>query len=209
MQSQPTVWIAKKWSERLKVMKQFASVKNVSILNAMIEELVQAFVRGNKVLACGNGGSACDAVHFCEELTGRYGPDRPAMPAIPLLDGSHITCTANDYGFDAIFSRSVQAYGNLGDVLVAISTSGNSTNVIKAIESAKKHGMLVLCLLGKTGGKIKGMGDLEIIVKSDRTEIIQEVHIQCLHTLIEGIEKTMYPELYSKKPKVIRRGKKG
>jgi len=189
-------WLKQKWAERQKTQGALCRASYLNILSSMSEELVQAFVRGHKVLACGNGGSACDATHFCEELTGRYGPDRPALPALPLTEGAHITCTANDYGFEHVFARAVQALGQTGDILLVLSTSGNSPNIIKAVESAQKIGMLVLAFTGKGGGKVKDLCDLEFRVPSQKTEIIQEMHIQALHSLIEGVERLMYPQLY-------------
>jgi D-sedoheptulose 7-phosphate isomerase len=147
-------------TESHRVLGAFAAdPANVGVLGRMADLLAEAFRQGNKGLACGNGGSACDALHFAEEFTGRFKGDRKALPVIPLLDGANLTCVANDYGFEQIFSRGVEAYGKPGDVLLAISTSGNSVNVIRAVEAARKAGVLVLLLLGKDGGKLKGKGD--------------------------------------------------
>ena len=173
-----------------------ADTANVEAMDRMGAALADCFRSGNKVLACGNGGSACDALHFCEELTGRFKGDRKALPAIPLLEGANITCIANDYGFESIFSRGVEAYGKPGDILLAISTSGNSVNVIKAVEAARKIGMTVHLMLGKDGGKLLGKGDGEVRVKSSDTERIQEVHMTVLHILIESIERRLFPENY-------------
>lgn len=126
--------------------------------------LAEVFNNGNKVLICGNGGSNCDALHFAEEFTGRFRGDRRALPAIAISESSHITCVGNDYGFDYVFSRGVEAYGKPGDMFIGISTSGNSGNVIKAVEAAKKIGMKTCVLLGKDGGKLKGMCDYEFII---------------------------------------------
>jgi D-sedoheptulose 7-phosphate isomerase len=165
-------------------------------LDRMAIALSDCFARGGKALSCGNGGSACDALHFAEEFTGRFKKDRKALPVIPLLDGANLTCVANDYGFESIFSRGVEAYGRTGDVLLAISTSGNSANVIKAVEAARAAGMVVMLLLGKDGGKLKGKGDHELRVVSPDTERIQEVHMIALHILIESVERRMFPENY-------------
>lgn len=159
-------------------------------------ELAKVFENGNKVLICGNGGSNCDALHFAEEFTGRFRSDRKALPAIAISDSSHITCVGNDYGFDSIFSRGVEAYGKPGDMFFGISTSGNSPNVIKAIEAAKKIGMKTCLLLGKDGGKLKGMGDFEFIIPGKTSDRIQEIHMMILHIIIEGVEKIMFPENY-------------
>ena len=142
--------------------------------------LAEVFNNGNKVLICGNGGSNCDALHFAEEFTGRFRGDRRALPAIAISESSHITCVGNDYGFDYIFSRGVEAYGKSGDMFIGISTSGNSGNVIKAVEAAKKIGMKTCVLLGKDGGKLKGMCDYEFIIPgktSDRVQAVSYTHL--------------------------------
>lgn len=160
------------------------------------EELAEAFTNGNKVLICGNGGSNCDALHFAEEFTGRFRKERRALPAIAISDSSHITCVGNDYGFDYIFSKGVEAYGKEGDMFIGISTSGNSGNVIKAVEKAKELGMKTVALLGKDGGKLKGMCDYEFIIPGETSDRIQEIHMMILHIIIEGVEKLMFPENY-------------
>lgn len=152
--------------------------------------MVSAIQSGNKIMSCGNGGSNCDAMHFAEELSGRFRSDRKALPAISISDPAHITCVGNDYGFEYIFSRYVEALGREGDVLLAISTSGNSSNILNAVKAAKERGMMVIALSGKDGGKLASMADVNIIVShvgfSDR---IQEVHIKIIHILILLIEK--------------------
>ena len=161
---------------------------------AQAAELMAASLRnGGKILTCGNGGSLCDAQHFAEELSGRYRQDRPALAAIALTEASHMTCVANDYGFEFVFSRFVQALGRRGDVLLAISTSGNSPNVLNAAEAAKAAGMQVVSLTGKSGGKLADLSDVEIRVPhfgfADR---IQEVHIKAIHIMIMLIEKLAF-----------------
>ncbi|MGY0393596.1 MULTISPECIES: D-sedoheptulose 7-phosphate isomerase [unclassified Fusobacterium] len=160
------------------------------------KELADVFQKGNKVLICGNGGSNCDALHFAEEFTGRFRGDRRALPAIAISDSSHITCVGNDYGFDHIFSRGVEAYGKEGDMFFGISTSGNSPNVIKAVEVAKKMGMKTCVLLGKDGGKLKGMCDYEFVIPGKTSDRVQEIHMMILHIIIEGVERIMFPENY-------------
>lgn len=154
--------------------------------------MVQALKSGNKIISCGNGGSLCDAMHFAEELTGRFQKDRRPLPALSISDPSHITCVANDFGFDFIFSRTVEALGKPGDVLLAISTSGDSQNVINAINSAKKTGMKVVGLTGRSGGQMASLCDVEIRVPhngySDR---IQEIHVLVIHSLVNYIELSM------------------
>lgn len=158
--------------------------------------LAEVFNNENKVLICGNGGSNCDALHFAEEFTGRFRGDRRALPAIAISESSHITCVGNDYGFDYVFSRGVEAYGKSGDMFIGISTSGNSGNVIKAVEAAKKLGMKTCVLLGKDGGKLKGMCDYEFIIPGKTSDRVQEIHMMILHIIIEGVERIMFPENY-------------
>lgn len=154
--------------------------------------LAERFAAGRKVLICGNGGSACDAMHFAEELTGRFRNDRPALPAIACTDAGHITCTANDFGFDQIFSRWVEALGQKGDVLILLSTSGNSANILKAADAAKARSLTTIALLGRDGGKLRGKCDHELIVPGDGSDRIQELHMLILHMLVEGIERAMF-----------------
>lgn len=148
--------------------------------------------KGYKIFSCGNGGSMCDAMHFAEELTGRFREDRRALPAIAMSDASHITCAANDYGFEGIFSRYLEGLGQQGDVLLAISTSGNSPNILRAAATARERGMKVVALTGKDGGKLAGIADVEIRVPhfgySDR---VQEIHIKVIHILIQLIENSL------------------
>ncbi|MGL5541951.1 MAG: D-sedoheptulose 7-phosphate isomerase, partial [Fusobacteriaceae bacterium] len=158
--------------------------------------LAEVFNKGDKVLICGNGGSNCDAQHFAEEFTGRFRKERRPLPALAISDSSHITCVGNDYGFDYIFSKGVEAFGKPGDMFIGISTSGNSANVIKAVESAKKIGMKTVLLLGKDGGKLRGMCDYEFIVPGETSDRIQEIHMAILHIVIEGVERIMFPENY-------------
>jgi D-sedoheptulose 7-phosphate isomerase len=152
--------------------------------------LASAIQNGKKIISCGNGGSHCDAMHFAEELTGRYRDDRRSLPAIAVSDPSHISCVSNDYGYEFVFSRFVEGLGQEGDVLVGISTSGNSANIIRAVEAARKKGMHVITLTGKNGGKMAGTADVELRVPhfgyADR---IQEIHIKIIHILIMLIEK--------------------
>ncbi|MEI6896976.1 MAG: D-sedoheptulose 7-phosphate isomerase [Psychromonas sp.] len=154
--------------------------------------LADAFKQEGKVISCGNGGSHCDAMHFAEELTGRYREHRPSYPAIAISDASHISCVGNDYGYEYIFARYLEGVGRRGDVLFCLSTSGNSANILKAIETAKIKGIKVIALTGKDGGKMAGLADVEIRVPhfgfADR---IQEIHIKIIHILILLIEKKM------------------
>ena len=154
--------------------------------------LIATFESQGRVYSCGNGGSMCDAMHFAEELTGRYRENRPGYAGIAISDPSHLSCVSNDFGYDYVFSRYVEAVGRRGDVLLGISTSGNSGNILKAIEAARAKGMKVIALTGKDGGKMAGLADVEIRVPhfgyADR---IQEVHIKVIHILIQLVEKEM------------------
>ena len=158
--------------------------------------LFDCYKNNGKAMSCGNGGSHCDAMHFAEELTGQFASPRKPLGAIALGDPSHVTCTANDYGFDYIFSRQVEALGRSEDVLVALSTSGNSKNVIEAVKSAKKIGLKTVGLLGKDGGELKDLVDLSITVPAKTSDRIQEMHIKIIHTVIESVERRLFPENY-------------
>ena len=157
-------------------------------IGAVARAMADCFRAGGKILACGNGGSACDAMHFCEELTGRFRDDRAPLPAIACVDVGHITCTANDYGYDAVFERWVRALARPGDVVFLLSTSGNSANVVRASEAAAEIGCPRVALLGKAGGKLAGACEHEWIVPGDTADRIQELHMLILHTLIECVE---------------------
>ncbi len=159
--------------------------------------LQKCYREDKKTLSCGNGGSTCDALHYAEELTGRFRKDRRPLPAIALCDPAHMTCVSNDFGYDQIFSRLVEAYGKPGDGLIAISTSGNSANVIHAVEVAKKKDMFCIGLLGKSGGKLKELVDIALVVPTEKTERIQEIHIKLIHNFIESIEMDLFPDHYS------------
>ena len=169
-----------------------ANDENLKKIQQAAVLIADSFKQGGKVLSCGNGGSHCDAMHFAEELTGRFRDNRPSYPAIAISDVSHISCVGNDYGFDYIFSRYIEGVGQKGDVLLGISTSGNSANVLKAIEVAKQKGMKIITLTGKDGGKMNGLADVDIRVPhfgyADR---VQEIHIKVIHILILLIEKEM------------------
>jgi D-sedoheptulose 7-phosphate isomerase len=183
--------VRKGLEEAQQVLTHFIATPGTVQRIAEAAELFSEVIRnGGKIIAFGNGGSMSDAMHFAEELSGRFRDDRRALPAIAVSDPSHITCTANDYGFESIFSRFVEGLGKPGDAVLAISTSGNSANVVKAAKAAKDSGLKVVALTGKTGGELASLADVEVRVEhqgySDR---IQEVHIKVIHLLIEIIEK--------------------
>lgn len=155
--------------------------------------LAAAAKNGKKIISCGNGGSMCDAMHFAEELSGKYRNDRPALAAISISDPSHISCVGNDYGYAFVFSRMVEAVGQPGDVLFAISTSGNSENILNAIAAAKRKNMQVIGLTGKDGGKMAALCDVEIRApRSDYADRAQEIHIKVIHSLIDFVEKELF-----------------
>ena len=161
-------------------------------IETAVEIMVDSFKQEGKVMSCGNGGSHCDAMHFAEELSGRFREARPAIAAMALSDISHTTCVGNDYGFDFIFSRAVEALGRKGDVLLAISTSGNSKNILEACSAAKSKGMKIIALTGKDGGKLAKECDVEIRVPHDGyADRIQEIHIKIIHIFILLIEKKL------------------
>ncbi len=176
------------------VLAQFLSdPSKLEAIEKAADCLVDALQQGKKILSCGNGGSHCDAMHFAEELSGRYRENRPALAAMAISDPSHITCVSNDFGYNYIYSRFIEGLGNQGDVLVGISTSGQSANIIEAVKAAQEKGMKVVLLTGKDGGALAGMGAIEIRVDhfgfADR---IQEIHIKVIHILIQLIEAKIF-----------------
>ena len=170
--------------------KILASKEILDNLEQTVLEIDKCLQAGNKVLIAGNGGSAADAQHFAAEIVGRYKKERKGYPAIALTtDTSIITALANDYSFDSIFSRQVEALGKQGDVFLGISTSGNSGNIIEAVKKAKEMGVKTICLLGRDGGELKDISERCIIVPSDNTARIQESHIMLIHVICETVEK--------------------
>jgi len=184
--------IKKHFDEALEVLSAFNTDENLQKIEHAIKILSESINNGNKIISCGNGGSMCDAMHFAEELSGRFRNDRKGLAAISISDPSLISCVANDYGYEYVFSRYLEALGNTGDVLLGISTSGNSENVIKAVELAKSKGIRTIVLTGKTGGKLATLSDLEIRAPhSEYADRAQEIHIKVIHALIDGIEKEL------------------
>ena len=176
--------------EAQEILMQFLNdeqqIQNISLA---AEAMITAIENGGKILSCGNGGSHCDAMHFAEELTGRYRDNRKALAAIAISDPSHLSCVGNDFGYEFVFSRFIEGLGKPGDVLLGISTSGNSKNIIQAIHAAKKMGITTIALTGKDGGEIGKICDIEIraphSLYADRA---QEIHIKVIHSLIDFIE---------------------
>ncbi len=192
-----TNYISNALNEARGTLERFASSdKNQLILESMIKLLACALKNGNKAIIFGNGGSMCDAMHFAEELSGRFRKDRPALPALAISDPSHLTCVANDYGFDQVFARGVEAFAQPNDVVIGISTSGNSPNVINGLKVAQEMQCFSVGLLGKDGGKLAGECDYELIIEADTADRVQEVHGILIHIIIEGVERELYPELY-------------
>lgn len=183
--------IREELEEAQKVLQDFLNqAHNISSIEQTAELMSQAIKAGNKIISAGNGGSHCDAMHFAEELTGRYRENRKALPAIAISDPSHMSCVSNDFGYEFVFSRYLEALGQEGDVFLGISTSGNSANIIRAAETAKSKGLKVVLLTGKDGGKLAPLADIEIRVPhfgyADR---IQEIHIKVIHILMMRIEQ--------------------
>ena len=181
--------IKKQFEEAQLILSKFQNAENFEKIETAIEMMCTALKAGNKIISCGNGGSMCDAMHFAEELSGRFRNNRRGLAAVSISDPSHISCVANDFGYDFVFSRYIEAIGQSGDVLLGISTSGSSKNVILAVEEAKKKGMKTLVLTGKDGGKLAGLADLEIRAPySEFADRAQEIHIKIIHNFILGIE---------------------
>ena len=158
--------------------------------------LARCFRKGHKVIVAGNGGSLCDGAHFAEELTGLFRALRPALPAISLSEPGHLTCVGNDLGFDSVFSRGVEAFGKPGDIFVGLTTSGNSANIIKAFETAQALELNTIAFLGKDGGKLKGVADIELLIEGFTTsDRIQEAHMAAIHMIIEMVEYELFPSL--------------
>ena len=183
--------ISNELQEAQQVLDRFLNdPKQIEKIEAAARLMSDAILNDKKIISCGNGGSHCDAMHFAEELTGRYRDNRRALPAIAISDVSHLSCVSNDFGYEYVFSRYIEGLGQQGDVLMALSTSGNSGNIIRAVEAAKAKGMKVVILSGKDGGKLADTADVEIRVPhfgyADR---IQEIHIKVIHIFMLLIEQ--------------------
>lgn len=179
------------FTEAASVLQQFISEPiNIARIEAAAELMAHSVKHQGKIISCGNGGSHCDAMHFAEELTGRYRNNRPAIAALCISDVSHISCVANDFGYEQVFSRFIEGLGQAQDCLLAISTTGNSKNVVLAAETAKAKGMKVIALTGKDGGALANIADIEIRAPySEYADRAQEIHIKVIHSLIDAIEQ--------------------
>lgn len=175
-----------------------ADASNLDAVERFSKAAWETLNRDGLLMSCGNGGSMCDAMHFAEEWTGRFRGNRSALAAVAFSDPSQLTCIANDFGYDEVFARSVEAYGKQGDLLVVMSTSGNSPNILRAVEAAKTKGVGTVGLLGKGGGQLLDKVDIPIVVPHATTsDRIQEIHIKVLHITIEAVERRMFPENYA------------
>lgn len=175
----------------LQWLQQFEAREGV--IAATGDKLAECLQRGGRILSCGNGGSMCDAMHFAQELSGHFRAKRRALAAQAISDASLLTCAANDEGFDSVFARGVEAWGRTGDALLALSTSGNSRNVVEAVRAAHAIGMTTVGLLGRDGGQLRELCDVAIVVPGTTSDRIQEVHIKIVHLLIEQIERRLFP----------------
>ena len=169
---------------------------SLTFIEQVAQLLASCFKRDNKLIIAGNGGSLCDAAHFAEELTGFFRRARKALPAIALTDVGHLTCVGNDLGFEWVFARGVEAYGQPGDVFIGLTTSGNSLNIIHAFQVAREKGLHTIAFLGKGGGKLKGVADLELMIDGFATsDRIQEAHMAAIHVIIEQVEDLLFYSL--------------
>lgn len=177
----------------IRAVEQLKRPLSLLFMQQAAEALAACFARGNKVILAGNGGSLCDAAHFAEELTGVFREKRQALPAIALTEAGYLTCTANDLGFERVFARGVEAYGQPGDIFVGLTTSGNSPNMIQAFQEAQFKGLETVAFLGKGGGKLKGFANFELIIEGFTTsDRIQEAHMAAIHLIIEQVENLLF-----------------
>jgi len=181
-------------NQSIDAVTQLKAAHHIEFIKRSAELIADTYRKNGKLIIAGNGGSLCDANHFAEELTGIFRKLRPALPAIALSEPGHITCVGNDIGFDAVFSRGIEAFGKEGDVFVGLTTSGNSPNIIKAFQQAKTQKLKTIAFLGKDGGKLKGVADLEMIISGFPTsDRIQEAHMAAIHIIIQFVEELLFP----------------
>lgn len=182
----------------LRAIERLKEPETLLFMERASHAIAECFANGSKLIIAGNGGSLCDAAHFAEELTGVFRKKRRALPAIALTEAGHLTCTGNDLGFDQVFSRGVEAYGQPGDIFVGLTTSGNSPNIIRAFQEAKRKKLQTISFLGKGGGELKGIADFELIINGFTTsDRIQEAHMAAIHLIIEQVENLLF---YSASP---------
>jgi len=179
--------IKEQYEEHLKVFQDNADA--VDDITKISDLIIDAYRKGKRLYVCGNGGSSCDAMHMVEEIVGQYKNRRPPLPAQHLIDPGTLTCWSNDEGYDDVFRRQVEAFGKAGDIFIGISTSGNSANVARALEEAKKQKMVTISFLGRDGGKMIGKADAELLIRSKATARIQEFHIFAIHSILERLDK--------------------
>lgn len=185
--------ILKSVDDAINAIVQLKKPESLAFIEDAAKMLANCFKAGNKVIIAGNGGSLCDGAHFAEELTGIFRAVRPPLPVISLSDPGHLTCVGNDLGFEWVFARGVEAYGKPGDVFVGLTTSGNSLNIIKAFEVAKRLEMPTIVFLGKKGGKLKGLASHELLIgEFETSDRIQEAHMTAIHIIIEMVENLMF-----------------
>lgn len=180
-------------NESIEALSQLKLPSSLSFMESAAKMIARCFQKGNKVIVAGNGGSLCDGAHFAEELTGIFRSVRQALPVISLSEPGHITCVGNDLGFEYVFSRGIEAFGKPGDIFVGLTTSGNSPNMIRAFETAQRLDLNTISFLGKEGGKLKGIADLELVISGFKTsDRIQEAHMASIHIIIEMIEYQLF-----------------
>lgn len=189
------------WVDSLQLAKKtledfLSSSEQLEKVGLFVNEIKELYRREGNLFIAGNGGSHCDAMHFAEEFTGRFRKDRRPLGALALGDPSHVTCVSNDYGFSHVFSRQLEGLGRTGDLFVGLTTSGNSDNILQALEMARKLKIRTVLLSGKEGGKAKGLSDLEIIIPGQHSDRIQEMHMKIIHSVIESVERELFPENY-------------
>jgi D-sedoheptulose 7-phosphate isomerase len=179
--------------DTINAIQQLNTPQSLTFIEHAALLIADSYKQGGKIITAGNGGSLCDAAHFAEEMTGFFRDKRPALPAISLSEPGHITCVANDIGYEWVFSRGIEAFGQPGDVFIGLTTSGNSPSIIRAFEIARKKDLKTIAFLGKGGGKLKGIADIELIIDGYKTsDRIQEVHMAAIHIIIELIESKLF-----------------
>lgn len=185
--------ILKSVDDGVRAIEYLKRTESIEFIQKAALLIADCFRAGGKLLIAGNGGSMCDAMHFAEELTGVFRHHRKALPAIAFSDPGHLTCTANDLGYEGVFARGIEALGKAGDVFVSLTTSGNSPNLVMAVPVAKNMGLKTISFLGKTGGKLKGVSDLEWIIEGFKySDRVQEAHMTAIHIIIEMVEKELF-----------------